>query len=108
LSGLGSSHAQQSTTSLDYKWDLDGDGIFGETGGAAQRGNELGINPSFSAAGLDGPSSVTVALRVTDNFGEADTDTATVNVTNVAPSNLNLNSGTIDENDTFTLTGSFT
>src|SRR3712207_7501064 len=39
-----------------YAWDLDGDGTFGETGVAAARGAETGPTPTFSAAGLAGPS----------------------------------------------------
>jgi predicted extracellular nuclease len=61
--------------SLTYEWDLDNDGIY-ETAGQS---------PTFSAAALDGPSSRTVRVRVTDGGGLTDTDTATVNVTNVAP-----------------------
>ena len=60
---------------LAYAWDLDNNGSY-ETSG----------NPvSFSAAGLDGPTSRTVGVQVTDNAGATATDTATVNVTNVAP-----------------------
>ena len=39
-----------------YKWDLDGDGKFGETGLDATRGDETGKNPTFSAAGLSASS----------------------------------------------------
>ena len=51
---------------LTYAWDLDNDGVYGETGADAARGNETGDTPTFSATGLDGPGSVTVSLRVTD------------------------------------------
>ena len=45
------------------------------------RGDEVGISPTFSAVGLDGPSSVTVALIVTDNSGDPGTlDTFTVTI----------------------------
>ena len=60
-----------------YAWDLDNDGAFDDS---------TDQNPTFSAAGLDGPSSRTVRLQVTDNNGATGTDTATVNVLNVAPS----------------------
>jgi predicted extracellular nuclease len=60
---------------LTYAWDLDNDGTF-ETAGQT---------PTFSAAALDGPASHTVGVRVTDDGGLTATDTATVNVTNVAP-----------------------
>ncbi|MBA3367057.1 MAG: ExeM/NucH family extracellular endonuclease [Actinobacteria bacterium] len=61
---------------LTYAWDLDNDGTF-ETPGES---------PTFSAAALDGPTSRTVAVRVTDGGGLSDTDQATVSVTNVNPS----------------------
>lgn len=70
---------------LTYVWDLDGDQIYGETGLSAERGDELGIAPQFNAAGVDGPSRVTVYLQVTDRHGLMDTATATVDVSNAAP-----------------------
>ena len=54
LSGADSSDPNQSTASLTFQWDLDGDGMFGESGAAALRGDETGETPTFSAAGLDG------------------------------------------------------
>lgn len=62
--------------SLTYAWDFNGDGQFDDG---------VGMNPTFSAAGLDGPSTVTVHLRVTDAGGLFNDDTATISVTNVAP-----------------------
>ena len=71
-------------TAVTYTWDLDGDGTFGEVGLGAARGDETGATPLFSAAGLDGPQTVTVSLRASD--GElTDTETVAVGVTNVAP-----------------------
>ncbi len=58
-----------------YAWDLDGDGTF-ETSGATV---------TFSAAGLDGPSTHTVTVRATNASGVSATATAMVNVVNVAP-----------------------
>jgi hypothetical protein len=58
---------------LTYAWDLDNDGSF-ETAGQS-------VN--FSA--LDGPSSHTIAVQVTDEGGLTATDQATVNALNVAP-----------------------
>jgi PKD domain len=96
---------------LTYTWDLDGDGIFGETGLSAIRGNEVGINPTFSAAKLDGPRNrPTVKLRVTNSEGSSAVDkNIQINVKNVAPTinGLALSSTVINENDTITLTGSF-
>jgi probable HAF family extracellular repeat protein/predicted outer membrane repeat protein len=59
---------------LIYAWDLDNDGTFETPGQSA----------TFSAAGLDGSSSYTIAVQVTDNGGLTATDQATVNVLNVA------------------------
>jgi hypothetical protein len=71
---LAATGADLNGDSLSYAWDLDNDGTF-ETAGQ-------GV--TFSAASLDGPSTHTVAVRVSD--GDASTtDQATVNVTNVAP-----------------------
>ena len=70
---------------LAYLWDLDGDGLFGETGTAAARGDEVGAQPVFSAAALDGPASLDVALRVVDTAGFVAEDTASIEVTNVSP-----------------------
>ncbi|MFK8114585.1 MAG: CARDB domain-containing protein, partial [Rubripirellula sp.] len=65
---------------LTFQWDLDGDGVFGETGSGASLGDETGVAPTFDAGTLDGPTSVQVALQFTDSFGESSTDTTTVNV----------------------------
>ena len=85
---------------LVFAWDLDNDGSF-ETPGAVV---------AFSAANLDGPSSYTVRVRVTDPCGGTAVAQTQVNVLNVAPSldAVALSSGTINENDTVTLTGSIT
>ena len=85
LDASGSSDPNQAKSTLTFDWDLDGDNIFGETGASADRGDEVGMNPTFSAAGLDGPSVLTVALRVTDEGGLTGTDTALIYVENVAP-----------------------
>jgi RHS repeat-associated protein len=76
LNGTNSYDPDQAGSTLTYAWDLDGDGIYGEASTA--RGDERGAQPTFSAAGLSGPSSVTVSLRVTDDWGAYDTDTATI------------------------------
>ena len=71
---------------FSYAWDLDGDGIFGETGTAANRGDEVGVSPTFLSLGrdsvrLNGPSTYTVSLRVTDAIGVVSTDTASIAIT---------------------------
>lgn len=85
LDSSASTHPTQPSNTLDYKWDLDSDGVFGESGVAALRGDENGATPVFSPFGLDGPTSCSVRLRVTDNEGYVDTDTATIQITNTAP-----------------------
>jgi hypothetical protein len=61
---------------LTYTWDLDYDGGF-----------ETPDPPpvSFSATGLDGPSTHTIAVQITDSGGLSASDEATVEVINVAP-----------------------
>ncbi|MFG0249172.1 MAG: SdrD B-like domain-containing protein, partial [Phycisphaeraceae bacterium JB051] len=56
-----------SSDSLTYAWDLDGDGIFGETGADALYGDEVGATPVFNAAGLAANTAHTIKLAVTDD-----------------------------------------
>jgi VCBS repeat-containing protein len=60
---------------LTFAWDLDNNGTFETPGQSA----------TFSAAALDGPSTRTITVRVTDNGGLSATAQTTVNVLNVAP-----------------------
>jgi uncharacterized delta-60 repeat protein len=53
---------------MRYQWDLNGNGVYGETGAAATRGDEVGMYPVFRTEGLE-PGSYTVSLRVTDALG---------------------------------------
>jgi hypothetical protein len=66
-----------------FEWDLDGDGIFGETGiVAAPSGDEVGPTPTFWAADRpDTNSTITVRLRVRDFWGAVTEDTAAIQVT---------------------------
>jgi hypothetical protein len=67
---------------VSIQWDLDGDGIFGETGSAdAPNGDEVGRTPRFLPTGLPAYSSHTISLRVTDQGGLVAEDQATVAVT---------------------------
>ena len=97
---------------LTYTWDLDGDGIFGETGLNAIRGAEVGINPTFSAAELNGfeGSQRIVKLRVTNSEGSSAVDkNIRIDIKNVAPTinGFTLSSTVINENNSITLSGSF-
>ncbi|MCA9037595.1 MAG: hypothetical protein KDA91_20815, partial [Planctomycetaceae bacterium] len=85
LSGAESSDPDLPDDILHFEWDLDGDGIFGETGADAARGDESGATPVFDAGSLDGPDSHVVQLRVTDSYGETDISETTISVVNVAP-----------------------
>ncbi|MEZ6061457.1 MAG: PKD domain-containing protein [Planctomycetaceae bacterium] len=108
LDASGSSDLEDSTASLDFLWDLDGDGIFGETGADAANGDEVGMTPTFDAANLDGPDTVTVTLIVTDSSGETDVASATVTVDNVAPQNVSAGDDqTVSAGDIVSLSGSF-
>ena len=75
LDASATTDPNQPANTLTYEWDLDADGAYDDATGSA---------PSFSAA--DGPTTVTVGLRVTDSDAMTATATATVSVTNVAPS----------------------
>jgi RHS repeat-associated protein len=61
-----------------YEWDFDYDG-------ATFDSDATGASPTFSAAALDGPSTRTVALRVTDDLGASSIDTTTITINNVSP-----------------------
>jgi uncharacterized delta-60 repeat protein len=90
---------------LTYAWDLDNDGVFGETGVAAVRGDETGTDPTFSAGGLDGPGTHVVQFRISDATGYTSTATAEVALIN-APPTLNVSGGpaVLVQGNTYTLT----
>ena len=72
----GSATDVDDTSGFTFEWDLDGTNAFAT----------IGATPSFSAAALDGPTSVTIKLRVRDSQGGLSVPVnATINVTNVAP-----------------------
>jgi hypothetical protein len=55
------------------------------------------MQPVFSAAGLNGPSTYTVHVRVTDEFGASDIATAAIDVLNVSPTVTLTGSATANE-----------
>ncbi len=79
-------------------WDLDADGSFDDG---------TGETPVFSAVGLDGPSAVTVSMRVCDDFAVCDEDSAEVRVVNVAPTVDLGNDIEVYRNDVVPLSGAF-
>lgn len=92
---------------LTFEWDLDDDGVYGETGTDAERGQENVQNPIFSAAGLSGPQSWPVRMRVRDDEGAVSAiETTSVEILNVAPTLQNLKAVTpIDEGTQTTVSG---
>ncbi len=60
---------------LSYAWDLDGDGQYDDATGA-----------TVVYTGIDGPATLLVSVRVDDGNGAVATDTASITVSNVAPS----------------------
>jgi PKD domain len=79
----GSLSSDPENGALTYAWDLDNDGQYDDS---------TDVSPSFSAADLDGPSSHTVKVEVTNPAGKTDTDDATVNVDNVEPTIQSISS----------------
>lgn len=81
-------------TGLSYAWDLDNNGTF-ETPGQT---------PTFSAVGLDGPSSQIVRLQVCDGYGACGAPvSATVFIDNVAPQASVSNNGPVSIDEAQTL-----
>lgn len=101
----GSSLSLSSSGSFDpdgsivsYEWDFDYDGVTFNV-------DATGASPTY--VGSDGPSTFTIALRVTDNDGASIIDTTTVTVNNVAPTLENeVLTSPVDENGFTTLSGS--
>ena len=102
------SGAASTGSGLSYAWDLDGDGVCGETGAGATRGNETGVSPTFSAAGLDGPGTYVVSLRVTDSVGQISTTSATITINNVAPAAVISGSASGTQGSSYSLSFSAT
>ena len=81
---------------LSYAWDFDNDGF---DDGSTE-------TVAYDRVGQDG--SFTVRLRVTDQHGASDIDTATVNVTNVAPTTVVNTTPASQENSPVTITATVT
>src|SRR6185437_13028447 len=64
---------------LTYSWDLDGDGIFGETGSTAYLGNETGVNPTYYANQVY-PGVYPVTVQVNGSWQNTATATSYVTV----------------------------
>jgi hypothetical protein len=99
LDASGTTDPDQAPETLTYEWDLDNDGDFDDASG---------ITTVFSAVGMDGPGVVTIGLRVTDDEGASDVDTATVHISNVPPIADAGADQIVSRNETVTVTGSWT
>ncbi|MCA9041098.1 MAG: SBBP repeat-containing protein [Planctomycetaceae bacterium] len=75
-----SSDVEEDRDFLLFEWDLDNDGIFGETGPSALYGDELGVQTLFIAPENSIGNVYPITLRVTDNDGFVDITTSTVTV----------------------------
>src|SRR5262249_4440104 len=95
LSGVNSSGAVS-----NYDWDLNYDGSNFDT-------DATGVAPTFNASQIDGPSTRTIALRVSGPGG-SDIDTGTVTINNVDPTVNAGTDATISAGGTFQSSGSFT
>lgn len=99
LSGAASTEPDNGP--LTYQWDLNYNGsTFNPTAS--------GVSPTFSAAGISGPATRTVALRVVDALGMASTalSTATVTINPVPPVVSAGSNQTVVEGTNVSLTGS--
>src|SRR5262249_4616991 len=88
LDGTGSSDPDGSIST--YEWDFNYNGTTFTVAAT-------GTSPTFAAGSADGPSSRTVALRVTDNEGASTIATATLSITNTAPTATLSSSGPVNE-----------
>jgi Ca2+-binding RTX toxin-like protein len=84
----------QSSNSLTYAWDFDLDGVYGESGVGATRGDENGRTATFvdptPGSGREGPASYPIAVRVTDASGVSSFGDGFVGVQNVAPTSATI------------------
>jgi hypothetical protein len=86
LDASHSSDPDQAANTLAYAWDLDGDGVFGETGADATRGEETGVHPVLdNLAGLSTGEPFNVVLRVTDSSNLSTFAAASISITNHPP-----------------------
>jgi|GEM_PF-1249566 len=73
---------------LVYEWDYDSDGAYDDASG---------VNPIFSATGIDGYALIGIGLRVTDAMGEVDFAQTQIAIQNARPT-ANADTGSVTEN----------
>lgn len=106
LDATGSSDPEDSVSQLTFSWDLDGDGVFGETGANASRGDEVGATPGFSAValdGFDGAPAIIVQLRVLDSGNITVQTQSTVTLSNAQPTASITGPTSVVENQSFSV-----
>jgi hypothetical protein len=84
----GSASSEVGGTIAKYEWDTN-------YNGTTFVARATGVNASFSAVGLDGPSSRAIALRVTDGNGITAIATASVTINNAPPKATFAAGGTV-------------
>lgn len=72
------------SSSVTFTWDLDGDGVFGETGSGATRGNETSPTPTYVSPSIASDRVETVRLRVLDSAGFVAESDATIQLVNTS------------------------
>ncbi|QDV13024.1 putative outer membrane protein PmpB precursor [Rosistilla oblonga] len=97
LDGSGSIDADLDT--LQYAWDLNNDGTFGETT-ALQTATPTLSWSDLQSLGIANDGVYTIALRVSDGRGGVSTSTTTVTVANIAPTITSPTAVSVDENTT--------
>lgn len=99
LNAAGSTRGSDPTAGAitTYEWDFDNDSDYDDA---------TGVSPTFTDVGQDGV--FTIGLRVTDEYGNTDTDSTTLTVNNVAPTVSIDAIPTIDEGGNITVQGTIT
>jgi PKD domain len=94
LDATGSTDPDAGDSIASYSWDLNNDGVFGDSALA---------KPTFSDVGDEGVH--TVKVTVTDTAGATDTASTTLMVNNVAPTTTIAQNGPKPENTAVTISG---
>jgi autotransporter-associated beta strand protein len=87
LQGAATRAVDSSHADAEYWWDLDGDGVFGETTEYALRGMERGPSPVFKTLPSDdGPQTIEIALRIVADGVDGTPAYSHATIQNIAPS----------------------
>ncbi|MCS7469204.1 DUF4347 domain-containing protein [Stieleria sp. ICT_E10.1] len=100
LDGSNSSDADGDT--LSYAWDLDNDGLFGETNEPLTATAVVNW-ATLASFGINDNGTHTIGLRVDDGRGGIETQTTTVTVQNSAPALSATGNASVLQNATYTL-----